>query len=487
MSSSGPEPHTRPDSRSLLGPVSTVLTALEAAWRSSPGAPIRPQLEAALCRLTGAISVHIRDVAAGEAAHAGTPTAVFEPAPGLLLEVTVSEGELSGAALAILREGALLAGLVLELDRWRAGQLRTPALGKPVECPELIGSSPSFRSLQERIAKVARTDFAVLIEGESGVGKELVARRIHDLSRRRRGPFVAVNCAAIVETLLEAELFGIEERTATGVRGRRGRFEIADGGTLFLDEVSDLSSSAQAKLLRVLQDMSVERVGGHGSRRLDVRIVAATNRNLRNLVSEGRFRLDLYYRLNCLEIAVPPLRTRRQDVSDLVSALIERHRSLGPRAIAPEALEALLMYDWPGNVRELERVLERAATLASTATIELEDLPLAVTGRYHDVLVAPDDPDETMRGWGSRYAKLVLRRCGGNKRRACAMLGISYHTLQGYLRYRPKGRTPPSTGDAGDTPSDTPSTESVLPRTDAPLDSMLGDGQFHGCSGRLEV
>src|SRR5579872_6160421 len=160
----------------------------------------------------------------------------------------------------------------------------------------LIGTTPPVQALRSTIERVAGTDFTVLLEGESGVGKELVARQIHERSRRRHGPFVAVNCAAIVETLLEAELFGIEDRTATGVRGRRGKFEAADGGTLFLDEVSDLSPAAQAKLLRAIQDLAIERVGGNGARRVDTRVIAATNRSLSGLVESRLFRPDLYYR-----------------------------------------------------------------------------------------------------------------------------------------------------------------------------------------------
>src|SRR5437667_3556535 len=174
----------------------------------------------------------------------------------------------------------------------------------------LIGSTPAMHTLRSNIERVAGTDFTILLEGESGVGKELVARQIHELSARRNGPFVAINCAALVETLLEAELFGIEERTATGVRGRRGKFEAADGGTLFLDEVSDLSLSAQAKLLRTIQDFAVERVGGQGAHRVDIRIIAATNRGLAGLVERDLFRSDLFYRLSGVDVRVPSLRER---------------------------------------------------------------------------------------------------------------------------------------------------------------------------------
>src|SRR5262245_49218467 len=213
----------------------------------------------------------------------------------------------------------------------------------------LVGRSVLMQELRARVTRVAQTNFTVLIEGESGAGKELVARDLHRCSHRPRGPFVAVNCAALVETLVEAELFGIEERTATGVRGRRGKFELADQGTLFLDEVGDLSATAQAKLLRVLQDMAVERVGGHGVHRVDTRVVAATNRSLRGMVDAGHFRADLYYRLAGVEICVPPLRARREDVPLLVDHFISRYRRATGLTVSAAAMEALMAFDWPGN------------------------------------------------------------------------------------------------------------------------------------------
>jgi DNA-binding NtrC family response regulator len=289
--------------------------------------------------------------------------------------------------------------------------------------------------LRERIDRVAQTDFTVLIEGESGTGKELVARQLHDLSRRRTGPFVAVNCAAVVETLLEAELFGIEERTATGVRGRRGKFEHADGGTLFLDEVSDLALSAQAKLLRAIQDLAVERVGGTGTRRVDTRIVVATNRPLSDLVEQGLFRADLYYRLSGVDLHVPPLRLRREDIPELAAHFLARHRAARNLTMSDAVMDALRLYDWPGNVRELERLVERAVALVASNRIELEDLPPQVCGRYGEILGPSVAAGESMRAWGSRYARLVFERCGRNKRAASRLLDISYHTLEAYLRY----------------------------------------------------
>jgi transcriptional regulator with PAS, ATPase and Fis domain len=350
--------------------------------------------------------------------------AVFEP--GRMLD---------GWTCQLLESATHLAGVVLEIERARGHGL-TSAYRADGAAP-LIGSSQAIRAVRHRIERVAATDFTILIEGESGTGKELVARQIHELSRRRRGPFVAVNCAAIVETLLEAELFGIEERTATGVRGRRGKFEHAHDGTLFLDEVSDLSPAAQAKLLRAIQDLSVERVGGHGPRRVDTRIIVATNRPLSRLVQDGRFRLDLYYRLHGVDVQVPPLRARQEDVAELARYFLERHRVVRTLQLSDAAADALLAYAWPGNVRELERVMERAVALAGSDHLELDDLPPALLGGHVEVIEPSLQARESMRAWGSRYARLVLERCGNNKRQACRELGISYHTLRAYLQFHP--------------------------------------------------
>jgi DNA-binding NtrC family response regulator len=211
-----------------------------------------------------------------------------------------------------------------------------------------------------------------------------------------------------VETLLEAELFGIEERTATGVRGRQGKFEHAEGGTLFLDEISDLSLSAQAKLLRAIQDVAVERVGGHGSRRVNTRIVAATNRPLSDMVSRGLFRTDLSYRLGGVEIHVPPLRARREDISELATYFLARHSKTRELSLSDAAVDALRMYSWPGNVRELERFIERAVALTESNHIELDDLPPQLRGEYLEVLGPSMAAGESMRAWGSRYARLVF-------------------------------------------------------------------------------
>ncbi len=300
---------------------------------------------------------------------------------------------------------------------------------------ELLGQSAVMESLRALIRKVARTNATVMIQGESGTGKELVAHQLHDLSSRRRGPFVAVNCAALVETLLEAELFGIEDRTATGVKGRRGKFEHADGGTLFLDEVADLSMAAQAKLLRAIQDLAVERVGGHATRRLDVRIIAATNKPLVDLAERGLFRSDLYYRLGGLDVHVPPLRSRREDILELAHYFLACHGERSRLALSTSAADALQAYLWPGNVRELQRTLEGALAMCGSRVIDLDDLPPALRGPYAEAVLPSLETNDSLRTWASRYTRLVLARSGHNKRRACRALGISYHTLQAHLRY----------------------------------------------------
>lgn len=423
----------------LSGLLVQAVTSLERP--SSLGNP-RTQLETALQRVLKARSVAIRE---------GSPQfgveivrrdrgALRVPLPGtrnppMHLEVTVDRHQAVDAwGRQRLLDAARITALALKVPRGGATPFERPA-SVGTDAPRLIGSSRSLATLRHEITRLARTDFTVLIEGESGSGKELVARRIHEESDRCDGRFIGVNCAALVETLLEAELFGIEDRTATGVRGRRGKFELADGGTLFLDEVSDLSSAAQAKLLRAIQEMSVERVGGHTTRSVDARLIVATNQSLRGLVAAGKFRPDLYYRLGGLEIRVPPLRVRRDDIVPLARHFLEQHRALRRVELSDSVADALVAHDWPGNVRELERVIERAVAMTTSSQIVLADLPPSVTTRFEEVLGPSLQQDDTMRAWGSRYARVVLAQCKHNKRQACRKLGISYHTLQAYLSY----------------------------------------------------
>jgi transcriptional regulator with PAS, ATPase and Fis domain len=371
----------------------------------------------------GALTI---DVIAG-AFTLGAIDVVFEEA------TTIDEWDLQ-----MLEAARQIAVLVLLLERAQRAGFCAVARSRPDGAAPIIGSSAGMRAVRERMERVALTDFTVLIEGESGSGKELVARHIHELSARRNGPFVPVNCAAIVETLLEAELFGIEERTATGVRGRRGKFEHAHEGTLFLDEIADLSPAAQAKLLRAIQEMSVERVGTTGARRVDVRIIAATNQKLTDLVARGAFRLDLFYRVHGVEIIVPPLRERPDDILELTEYFLERHSGVRRLRLSLPASEALTAHRWPGNVRELERVIERAVALADCDELRLDDLPASIGDLYRENLMPSFTCGHTMRVWGSRYARLVLDRCGYNKRKACRELGISYHTLRDYLKELPE-------------------------------------------------
>jgi DNA-binding NtrC family response regulator len=244
---------------------------------------------------------------------------------------------------------------------------------------EIIGRSQRMQELYARIIKVAGTPSSVLVTGESGTGKELVARAIHRLSSRKNGPFIRVNCGALAEGVLESELFGHERGAFTGaVRQRRGRFELADGGTLFLDEIGEISPATQVKLLRVLQDRTFERVGGEKTISVDVRLVAATNRDLKRAVQDGIFREDLFYRLHVIPIELPALRERREDVVLLCEHFLDRLSRRMTRnrpSLAPGALKLLEQYDWPGNVRELENVLERAFVLCEGGEIRVEDLP----------------------------------------------------------------------------------------------------------------
>jgi DNA-binding NtrC family response regulator len=252
---------------------------------------------------------------------------------------------------------------------------------RELEFPEILGSSPALTASLDQLRKVAPTDATVLLEGESGTGKELFARAVHHLSERKSRAFFAINCAAIPETLLESELFGYEKGAFTGaVSSKRGKFEIADRGTLFLDEIGDLSPALQGKVLRVIELKQFERVGGTQTRTVDIRLVAATNKELKGLVAAGALRQDLYFRLSVFPIRVPPLRERREDIPLLARHFIEKFASEqkrgGPIELSPEAIEVLVHYPWPGNVRELENTIERALILGIGDRVRPEDLNL---------------------------------------------------------------------------------------------------------------
>jgi len=254
-------------------------------------------------------------------------------------------------------------------------ELRQQVAGKY----EMIGQSRAMKEVLEQIAKVAPTPGRVLISGESGTGKELIARAIHENSPRKNGPFIKVNCAAIPEELIESELFGSEKGAYTGAhQAREGKFTLADGGTIFLDEVGDMSLKVQAKVLRVLQEGEFEKVGGHKTEKVDVRVLAATNKHLEDEVKAGRFREDLYFRLNVVPIVSPPLRQRKDDIPILVDYFIESfsgENGYRPKRLTPAAIETLRSYDWPGNIRELKNLLERLMIMCSADTIDVGDLP----------------------------------------------------------------------------------------------------------------
>ncbi len=313
--------------------------------------------------------------------------------------------------------------------------------GLEVPYGEMVGEAESIRKVKRFVNRVGRSDSTVMVYGESGTGKELVARAIHARSARHKGPFVRVNCGALPESLLDSELFGHERGAFTGAeKKRRGRFELADGGTLFLDEISTISSATQVRLLRVLQERELERLGGEETIPVDVRIVAATNTPAEELLTGNDFREDLYYRLHVVPVEVPPLRDRKDDIRMLAEHFVEklqaRTRS-NVTAIDPEAFKRLEEYDWPGNVRELENVIERGLVLAEGDVLMESDLPfLANLGDARGMKLAGNalgdgmDLGRTMDGIEERLVRQALARTGGVKAEAARLLGIKKGTLQ---------------------------------------------------------
>ncbi len=325
----------------------------------------------------------------------------------------------------MLRRATYLQGLERESETWSRER------EKAVRFEEILGATPSMRTIFTIIQRVAKTDATVLIEGESGTGKELIARAIHHRSRRLDAPFIPINCGAIPETLLESELFGHEKGAFTGAHiQRKGKLEMADQGTLFLDEIGELSLLLQVKLLRFLQERTIERVGGRESIQLDLRVVAATNQDLKSQLQRGLFRQDLYYRLSVVTIEVPPLRERGEDILLLANAFLRQASRQERRRVrfSPDAVRALMTYAWPGNIRELENKVSRALIMARGHVIEPVDLDL------ESVAEEATPSLREARGAAERHALVdVLSRHRGNISQAARELKVSRPTLHSLL------------------------------------------------------
>jgi Nif-specific regulatory protein len=386
----------------------------------------------------------LRDAQSLVAAHVCSllcvPLVIRERAKGLIYldtsnpAITLDEGHLQ-----LLTAVGVIASVAIENVQhlqWLEGE--NQRLHREISLEHnMIGESPRMREVFRFLEKIASTDATVLVRGESGTGKELVAHAIHTNSSRAEKPFVAINCAVLSETLLESELFGHEKGAFTGaVTQKRGRLEVADGGTLFLDEVGELTPATQAKLLRVLQERQFERVGGTRTISIDVRIVAATNRNLEEAITAGTFRQDLYYRLNVISLTLPPLRERREDIPLLAYYFIAKYSKKCKRlvtGISMEARDCLMAYDWPGNVRELENAIERAVVLGNTDVIMPDDLP--------ESLLATDPASqhlpnyhEAVNEMKKKFILQAIEKANGNFTDAAKLLGIHPTNLHRLIR-----------------------------------------------------
>jgi DNA-binding NtrC family response regulator len=311
------------------------------------------------------------------------------------------------------------------------------ALGKRYAHPNVVARSPKMQEVLATVERVAPTNSTVLLGGESGVGKDLIARAIHEKSRRASGPFVKINSTAIPENLLESELFGYDRGAFTGAAASKpGKFEMADKGTLFLDEIGDVPPATQVKLLRVLQEREFERLGSTRTIKVDVRLVAATNRDLREALEQGTFREDLYYRLNVVPIDIAPLRERKEDIPDLANLFIARFCGDAGKpveGITPDAMQILVGYHWPGNVRELQNILERACALAKGTVLDVADIHIDVRpskGADAGNHFLPEGM--TLERWEDEMIQEALKRANGNKSQAARLLGLSRNAL----RYR---------------------------------------------------
>jgi DNA-binding NtrC family response regulator len=307
------------------------------------------------------------------------------------------------------------------------------ALEAKAEFDMVVGKSQAMKDVLDIVRRVSPTESTVLITGESGTGKELIALEIHRFSLRRKAPFVVVDCGALVETLFESELFGHVKGSFTGAHEtKHGRFEVADGGTIFFDEIGNIGLNIQAKLLRVIQEREVTRIGSSKPIKVDVRILAATNENLAEAVRKGKFREDLFYRLSVVPIQLPPLRERKEDIPLLVDHFLQKYNKKAKkniRSVSPRAIRALMEYDWPGNIRELENTIERAVVLSKGRDIEMEDLMYHGISANSSVFIPKADSVLTLDEVEKEYVKAVLRTQHGNKTRAAKALGIDRKTL----------------------------------------------------------
>ncbi len=319
--------------------------------------------------------------------------------------------------------------LILRLRR--ALRERANNLLKEAEEDEIVGKSDGIKEAISLAKRVAEADTTVLLLGESGTGKELFARNIHKWSERRDGNLVIINSAAIPETLMESELFGIEKGTATGVEKRIGKLELADSGTVFFDEIGDMPVSIQAKILRVIENRNFERVGGRKTINVDIRIIAATNKNLEKMIKEGEFREDLYYRLNVFPIEILPLRERIDDIPAMVKHFIKKYNPVvkkNIKGISKEGIIKLKKYPWPGNVRELENIIERAMILEDEDFISPENVIISRKEEFKEETLK-DATEYVVKNTEVRLIKSVLKKTGGNKWKAAKILGISYKSL----------------------------------------------------------
>ncbi len=356
---------------------------------------------------------------------------------------TAVEAMKAGASDYVLKPFSLAEMRIVLHKELAVGKLREEnrslreALGQRYAHPNVVARSAKMQEVLAMVERVAQTNSTVLLGGESGVGKDLIARAIHEKSRRASGPFIKINSTAIPESLLESELFGYEKGAFTGATSSKpGKFELADKGTLFLDEIGDVPPATQVKLLRVLQEREFERLGGTRTLKVDVRLIAATNRDLRAALEQGTFREDLYYRLNVVPVDIAPLRERREDIPELVQLFIARFSAESGKAITsikPEAMQMLVNYYWPGNVRELQNIVERAAALAPGPVLETGDIHLDAprsksTNSGNNFL--PEGM--TLEQWEDEMIREALRRANGNKSQAARLLGLSRNAL----RYR---------------------------------------------------